>query len=321
MWRFLLKAAVSALLIWLLLRHRDLGAIAHQMLAVNPVDLVLAGVCFWVLALPSALRWIRILAAMGHELPLAAAFPIVLIGLFFNLVLPSSVGGDAVRMWKLHRLGLPGQVAVMSVMIDRLVALAALLLLVTAALPALYDLVADRGARNGVLVLLALGYVGFALAMLLEHLPASLKRHRLARWAGQLGSDLRRVLLVPRFAVPTLFYSLVNQGGLIVVTWILARGMGLPIGALDCLLVVPFAVLVSVIPISIAGWGLREGAFVAGFGLVGLGASQALALSVLYGLLNTAVNLPGGIIWLASADKRRPATAAIEPRNAGDAGA
>jgi hypothetical protein len=308
------------LLIWLLLRHRDLGAIGHQMLAVDTVDLVLAGACFWMLALPSTLRWIRILAAMGHKLSLAAAFPIVLVGLFFNLVLPSSVGGDAVRMWKLHRQGLPGQVAVTSVMIDRLVALAALLLLVTAALPALYTLVADRNARNGVLILLALGYAGFAVAMLLERLPPSVSRFRPVRWASRLGGDLRRVLLIPRFAVPTLFYSLVNQGGLIVVAWILARGMGLPIGALDCLLVVPFAILVSVIPISIAGWGLREGAFVAGFGLVGLGANQALALSVLYGLLNTAVNLPGGLVWLASADKKRTPIAATEPRGTEDAG-
>jgi glycosyltransferase 2 family protein len=312
MWRFLLKGAVSGLLIWLLLRHRDLGALARQMLSVGTGDLALAGACFWLLSLPSTVRWTRILAAMGHPLAFIVAFPIVLIGLFFNIVLPSSVGGDAVRMWKLHRAGLPGQVAVISVMIDRLVALAALLLLVVASLPELYQLVADRAARNGVLILLAFGFAGFAVALLLDRLPQSLSRYRLIQWVAQLSADLRRVLLNPRYAVPVLFYSLINQGGLIVVTWILARGLGLPVGWSECLLVVPFAVLISVIPISIAGWGLREGAFVAGFGLVGLPATDALALSVLYGLLNTAISLPGGLVWLFSADRKLGAHAARE---------
>ena len=321
MWRFLIKAAVSAVLIWLLLRHRDLGAILGQMLAVRPLELVLAGICLWALSLPSALRWCRILAAMGETLPLATAFPLVLIGMFFSLVLPSTIGGDAVRMWKLHQAGVPGQTAVTSVMIDRLVALVAVLLLITAGLPALYALVPDPAARGGALVLLVLGYGGFALALVLDRLPFGLDRFRLVRWTRQLCADLRHVLLVPRVAAPTLLYSLVNQGGLILVTWILARGMSFPVTALDCLIVVPVATLVSVVPISVAGWGVREGAYVAGFGLVGLGASDALALSVLYGLLMLAVNLPGGLVWLLSADRKRMARAIAEPGKAGDMGA
>ncbi len=51
------------------------------------------------------------------------------------------------------------------------------------------------------------------------------------------------------------------------------------------------------IPISIAGWGIREGVMVSAFGFFGVLPEQALALSILYGLLLLGVSLPGVIIW------------------------
>jgi uncharacterized protein (TIRG00374 family) len=305
MWRYLAKGGVSVLLIWLLLRGRDLGALLQQMLAVDRGALILAGTVLWSLAVPSSLRWSRILDAMGHRLGFRLTFPLVLVGLFFNLTLPSSVGGDAVRMWKAHRAGLPGTTAIVSVMIDRLVALAALLLLVLVALPGLFQLTTDRTARAGVVILLALGFIGFAVAMVLDRVPYALRRFRIVRGIVQLSAELRRILLVPRRALPVVLLSLINQGGVVVVVAILARGMGLPVGWLPCLIIVPLAILATVVPISVAGWGVREGAFVTGFGLVGVSSDHALALSVLFGLLNTVVCLPGGLVWLAMGDRRR----------------
>jgi hypothetical protein len=63
-------------------------------------------------------------------------------------------------------------------------------------------------------------------------------------------------------------------------------------------MIVPIAFLVTALPLSIGGWGARESGFVVGFGWVGLAATDALALSILFGVLNMAVRLPGGLIWL-----------------------
>ncbi len=304
MWRFLAKGAVSALLVWLLLHNRDLGVLFRQMLAVDRGPLVIAAALLWTLAVPSALRWSTILGAMGYPIRLRIAFPLVLIGLFFNLTLPSSIGGDAVRMWKIHRVGLAGTAAVVSVMIDRLVALLALLVLVLVSVPAFFALVPDRAARGGVLLLLAAGFLAFGAIMVLDRLPLAFSRYRLLRGLAQLSADLRRILLSPRVAAPTLLFSLLNQGGVVGVVGFLAHGLGIPVGWLQCLVIVPLAILVTVLPISIAGWGVREGAFVAGFGLVGVPAADALAVSVLFGLLNTLVCLPGGLVWLASGERR-----------------
>jgi uncharacterized membrane protein YbhN (UPF0104 family) len=64
---------------------------------------------------------------------------------------------------------------------------------------------------------------------------------------------------------------------------------------------VPPAVLVATLPISIAGWGAREVAMVKLFGLIGVPASQAVALSVLFGLSTVLIALPGGLFWLLAA--------------------
>ena len=300
MWKFLAKAGVSALLIWLLLRGKDVGALWHQMMAVDRAHLIAAAIALWLLAIPSALRWSRILDAMGHRLGVRVTFPLVLIGLFFNLTLPSSFGGDAVRMWKANRAGLPATTAILSVMIDRFIALAALLLLVFAGLPVFFSRVTNSRAEAGVLILLGIGFLGFTVAMTLDKLPVSLQHIRLLRGVVQFTVELRRILLAPGRAGPTLAYSFINQGGAVVIVAILASGLGVPIGWSDCLIIVPLAILATAIPISVAGWGVREQAFVTGFGLLGVSAVDALALSVLFGLVNTSIRLPGGIVWLLS---------------------
>ncbi len=64
------------------------------------------------------------------------------------------------------------------------------------------------------------------------------------------------------------------------------------------------ALLVTTLPISIAGWGVREGAMVAAFSLVGVPVEGALVLSILFGLLILLISLPGGVVWMLSGDSR-----------------
>ena len=67
---------------------------------------------------------------------------------------------------------------------------------------------------------------------------------------------------------------------------------------LDCLVLIPPVVLVSTIPISIAGWGVREAAMITLLALVGVAEADAFVLSVLFGLLTFGLGLPGGIVWI-----------------------
>jgi hypothetical protein len=61
---------------------------------------------------------------------------------------------------------------------------------------------------------------------------------------------------------------------------------------------VPLVVLVSMLPVSVAGWGVREGAMVVALGAVGVDRATALTTSVLFGLALAATGIPGGLLWL-----------------------
>src|SRR5580704_4883784 len=154
MWTTLLKFGVSGLLLYLLLRGRDLGSLVVAVEGSNRRILAVAAVGYWCVALPSALRWSIVVKALGYTLSFGRSLLLVLIGYFFNQTLVSSVGGDGMRMWKAYRAGLPGTVAVVGVLIDRAMQYVAHLLLVAAALPVIFAIIPDRPVHAAVLLLL-----------------------------------------------------------------------------------------------------------------------------------------------------------------------
>jgi hypothetical protein len=298
LWRLLLKLAISVVLVYLLLRGRDLETLGRQMLAIDRGPLLLAVICYALVCIPSAARWSIVVASMGHKLRFLKALQIILIGYFFNLTLISSIGGDGVRMWEAHRAGLPVEVAVKSVVIERLLQFLAHLLLVVAAFPVLYVRAADGPIQLVAALILAASAVCIAALLMFDRMPASLTRYKIFKSLFGFSADLRNILFVPGRGLATVALGLINQVTILLVVALLAKGLRLPIDFFDCLIVVPIATLVTALPISIAGWGVRETAFVVGFGLLALPAGDALLLSALFGLLTTVVRLPGGPIWL-----------------------
>jgi hypothetical protein len=306
MLRILLKVAISLFFIVFLFRNRDIAALTNQMLAINHEALVAAAACYWCVGIPSAIRWSLVVRALGHRLDFRHAFPIVLIGYFFNLTLVSAIGGDGVRMWEAYRAGLPTAVAITSVIIERFLQFLAHLFLIAAGIAILfYANVASEMVRQLAVLLLGGGVIAAGLLLALDRLPATWQRFRYFGPLIRFSADFRGILLRPRYAVPTILLGFINQIGVLFVVFLLAKGLNLPISFIDCLMVIPVAMLATAIPISIAGWGVREGAFVAGFGLIDLPSSDALALSLLFGALNTAVRLPGGLVWLTLSFRRK----------------
>jgi uncharacterized membrane protein YbhN (UPF0104 family) len=302
--RFLVKAVISAALIWLLLRHVAVGALAERMLAADRGLLLLAAAAYWAVGIPAAWRWSLILREMGHPLSFRVTFPTVLIGYFFSLTLPTSVGGDIVRAWRANRAGVPPAATVASVVIDRLTQFAAHLLLIIIAFVC-FDALPDSRVRLAVLLTTTLAIFAMGIAMSIDRLPY-LPAWEFVRAIRRHSADFRRILLEPRCGISVLLLGLANQGGVVLVAALVARALSLPVDLLQCLTVVPIALLMTVLPVSIAGWGVREAAFVIGFGFVGLPAPDALALSLLLGLVQTAVRLPGGILWLATGGHHAP---------------
>ena len=127
-----LKFLVSGFLIWFLLSNIDLGAAKDRLLEVDPAMLAFALLVFFVQPVIGGFRWEAVLTAIGKPLGLGKSYQLFYIGSFFNQTLPSSVGGDAVRMYKAYRHGLGLRAAVNGVVLERAVTVVALVVLVDA---------------------------------------------------------------------------------------------------------------------------------------------------------------------------------------------
>jgi uncharacterized membrane protein YbhN (UPF0104 family) len=80
--------------------------------------------------------------------------------------------------------------------------------------------------------------------------------------------------------------------------WILARGSGVEIGFVQVLGFLPIVILVQLVPVLIAGWGVREGTVITLFALLGIGSAAALAISILWGVAIAAGALLAGATWV-----------------------
>ena len=317
---FALKLALSVFLIGFLFSRIDLGQAIDRALTIQPEWAVAAFALMLAQIGLGAVRWSAVLAAISARLKFSTVFAIYCMGTFFNQVLPSSVGGDAVRMYKAYKAGLALPKAVNGVMLERIAMLVALVAMVAVLQPALLERIGDRVPVWIFPTVTTLAVVGIIVLMLFDRLPETFMRWKLARGLAHLGADTRGLFLRPRHAATTLGTSLVGHVNLSLIVYVLAVGLDIPVSLFDCILLVPPIILITTLPISIAGWGLREGAMVAGFGFIGVAAESALVMSILFGLLTIVSSLPGGVIWLLSADRSAQGLneEAIEDALAGD---
>jgi len=295
-----LKLAVSAGLIALVLSKIDLGELKNRLLSPGSAALG-AALALAVIQIPVvAWRFRRVLGALGQPIRFADAVTINMIGLFFNQSLPSTMGGDAMRVWRLVRSGLTLGRAVSGVLVDRITALIGIVILIALTLPVLFGLVEDRQPVIAFTVVVAVMVAGIAVTLAIRRLPAFLRHLRLVRGLGALIGDLRRIVLQPSHSGPVLGLAILGHLLTTAIVYALALAYGVQVGYVECLVLVSPVMLVSVVPISIAGWGVREGAMVAAFALVGIAAADALVVSVAFGLLNVMIGLPGGLVFLAT---------------------
>lgn len=304
--KILLKVTISLLLIIMLLHGADVPGLFTRFRDVNPWSLLAATLVMFSLSFAHAARWVAIIRANGGHMGFMTSLKLVCVGYFFSQALPSSVGGDAMRIWQAHRSGLSLGTAMNTVILDRLIALAALLIMTAVALPWLKDLVIDPAIRWSFVLVFMAGVVGFAALLVLNRLPESFLRWKVAQAAARLSEAARKTLLNAGSSFVALALSVVVHIGVSLVVFMLADALGVRVSLMHCILLVPLVMLVTLIPISIAGWGVRESAMVVAFGLIQVSRSDAIAVSLLFGMTLLVTGLPGGVLWWKTSSHSSP---------------
>lgn len=295
----LIKFGITGGLLFYLARTIELDQALNLLSSAHPGAILAAALLVASQQFIIALRW-RFLAGMRGPVPVYLRFfRWTMEGLFFNQALPSSVGGDAIRMFRLARDGAVGTTrAVSSVLLDRAFGLLGIVVIAAAFLPTMFHLITDPVMQQGVVLLLGAALGGFVLFLVLDALPAQVRRWKIVTEFLNMSRQARLVILNPIALLKIGTTTGIGQILSLSSFYVLALGIGTDVSYGVTMAVLPIAVLIATIPVTIAGWGLREGVLVLALSYASVSEAEALALSVLYGLVQIAVGLPGGLFWL-----------------------
>jgi hypothetical protein len=258
----------------------------------------------WCSKLCWCLRWRALVVTAGYRPAPLQLLRFILIGLFFNNFLPTTVGGDVVRAVALSRAHVPRAVAAASVIADRILGLLALGLLATIG-GVLGVLLFPGGGPWLASVALAISVSG--LVALLTR-PELLERVRgfLARRGQKLADRLSRVIegvvflsSRARALSGALFFSLGLAAFAAVFHWSIARAIGIEVPLIAYFVVVPAVMLAASLPITLNGLGLRELGFVAFLGAQGVPAETAAVFALLAFLGPLVFAILGGILFVS----------------------
>lgn len=270
-----------------------LRATDARALALGAVIALLTTVC-------GAWRWRLVARRLGTDLTLAGAVASCYRAQFLNATLPGGVLGDLGRGVQHGRVGGDVGRGLRGVAWERatgqvvLAVLTAVVLLVTRpfALPVLDG---TPAVVVGVVLVAAVAAVVLA---------ARLRGHRAARWLGVVATDLRALVHGPA-PVGIVLASVAAVAGHLAVFVLAARTVGVRAPLAELLPLALVVLVVSAVPLNLAGWGPREGAAAWVFAAAGLGAATGLATAVVFGAIAFVGTLPGAALLLG-ARVRRP---------------
>ena len=316
------KITLTAALMWLILSQLDLDETMRNIGAFTVAGIGMAFVALAVQQLIAAIRLSLVMGMLREKLGLWATIRVSLIGFFFGQTFLSFLGGDAARLWELTKQNIGLRSATNGVLLDRLSGLIANHLLILGMLPWTLEVVNEPVSRLGVIMVAVAGAVGifilFALAWmrgrlgLQKWLTATVGERRWVAHLFDLVSVLKASFTAPKLAAAALALGIVvnlfNAG----IVYLLFADLGANVSLLHCVALVPLVMELAMIPVSIAGWGVREGLMVVAFCMPGAAAGAAFSVSVMFGLIGVAFGLIGCAVWLLRKPGERRLTAGLE---------
>jgi hypothetical protein len=304
---FLAKAAVSAGLLAVLFWRIDRGAFLRSIQSL-PLSTFLGSVVLYLTGyLISVVRWQRLLRAENIRIPFWRLVLVYFEGAFFNLFLPTLIGGDIVRGYTIYKLTGGHSASLASILIDRLSGFAALMLIALLSLT-----VAVTRMRDPQVAAMILG-VAAAFGLL----TGALINERMKDWAG----GIFRLIGLARFQaklqgmieaiqryrghrralLEAFLLSILLQSLIIVTYFFVGQGLRVGVSLAYFFVFVPLITVVAMLPVSVAGLGVREGGVVYFFALAGVDAATSLSMSLVWFSLTALVSSLGGVAILLNA--------------------
>jgi glycosyltransferase 2 family protein len=299
---FILKLLVSAGLIGYFLWRIDLEQFLQTFAAARFSYIAVALGVYLIAQGVSAVRWTILTRPLGIKTPFKDLLQYYLIGMFFNLFAPSTVGGDVSRVYYLvkdEEAEAKGRAvttvhAAMSVLMDRAIGMVVLVWLGALGLLLFPDYAVPEPVRSATFLL--------AGGLLLGVLVMPVLRRFMPEDGPQLAVKLRLALRSYRLHWRALLAAAALSLTIhLIQAWmhtVMGRALGLELPFSFCLIVYPLVGTFAAIPISLNGLGLREGGYIFLLAVIGISAEQGIAFGILLLLIVAIDSMIGGLIFL-----------------------
>jgi uncharacterized protein (TIRG00374 family) len=303
------EVIVSIGLLTFLFSRVDMAALWAAARRASLVWLAIALSLYFINVLTSAWRWQLLLRAQGVQLPTRTLLSSYLVAGFFNNFLPSTIGGDVVRIRDTARPAQSKTLATTVVFVDRLFGLMGLVLV--AALGATVAMVMKGQDASPIWPywLWAAFLVGFSAAA-----PAVIAPHGFTRllqplaafhpeWVGEriqkLTTALARFRASPAALAGCFTGAIVVQLLLVGFHFAIVYALDMPITFWDLAVIVPVSFLIQMLPVSVNGYGVREATFAFYFNRLGVPISSALLVSLMATGLMMLFSLSGAAVYFS----------------------
>ena len=299
--KLIIKILITVAILFIIARHIDLASVLNVVRGMQPKYLLLALVMQLLSAALASYRWYLIMRRLKFGQGPLFYLKSYLKGSFFNQALPGGIGGDAYRVLETSKLGYGKKAAFYGVLLDRLLGLIGILLL---------NLIANITYPNllpsavfHLLNAIALGGIAAVGVFAMLGKIDRFAEYKFTRHLHEISADMRRVYHDPKAIGLHSVISVLIHFVSMLAMYFIGIGVGLNFDLLTYLVLVPPVILLTIAPISLAGWGVREGGMIGLFSLVHADETLVLSMSVLYGLILIAASLPGLYLFLMSRHK------------------
>jgi len=308
-----MRVGTSVILLALLLKFTKIDV--HQVLSeVKNADkggLAFAFVILFFSYVLALFRWEMLLKALKIELPLSRVLASYAAGVFFNLFLPSSIGGDFMRTLDLStHTGKPKQV-VATVFLDRLSGYMGLVLMAACSLILGWRFISDKSVLlpiaviSGLLVLILLILFNRPLYARISRLLDNPGAGKIREGIKELHQEIHYIRDNKRVIINNLAFSVLIQAGGPLSFFVISRSFGLKIDLIYFFIFLPVISAITLLPISIGGLGLREATTTLFFSKAGMDPHAAVTMALLNSFFTFVCGALGGLIYVFTLHHRR----------------
>lgn len=295
--KLLIRVFVSFILLFIFIYLAGPKQIYNELLSGNILYMFYGLLLITFGTLVSAYRWYIVMKTLGFSGNFSFYLKSYFVGIFFNQLLPSSIGGDAVRVLDVSKLGYKKRTAFVGVLVDRGVGIAGIFIVNLVFNNMFNAEFLPKTVYHILNIISLIGIAGFISFMFL-HKISFLNKYNWYKLLSVPSEALFKVSgsikgFIFQLGASVFVHILTFTG-----VYMISRAFGVDLALWSFMIIMPPIILLTIIPISLAGWGVREAGMVGMLKYAGISQETALSISLIFGFTYIIQGLAGFYFWI-----------------------